>query len=76
MDASDHKKRIANLVREYGCVPAAAPDGPLLLRFNAGKLGAAIERECARARVVGWTKITLHMDLQDAALLARHLRRK
>jgi hypothetical protein len=72
----DHKARIAQLVSKYGCVPTDAPDGPVLENWNLERLAAGIEQEAARARVYGWTKITLHMDLPDALRLAQALRRR
>jgi hypothetical protein len=52
-----------------------APDGPVVERFEAKKVAAAIEQEIARSRVMGWTRITLHMDLDDALKLAHTLKR-
>lgn len=68
------KQRIEKVLGLYGCLPDA-PDGPVIPRFDAKVLAAAIEQEIIRAGQYGWSKITLHMDVPDAALLAQHLRR-
>jgi len=68
------KAQIAKLIQTYGCVPVNAPDGPVVERFDPERLSDAIQSELNRATESGWTKITLHMDLLDAALLAKHLR--
>ena len=52
-----------------------APDGPVIEQFNCLALADAIEQECARAAIVGWPKVSLHMDIEDARLLAGALRR-
>lgn len=52
-----------------------APDGPIVPEFDARKLAEAIEHEIARAHAVGWTRISLHMDLMNAIRLAQALRR-
>ena len=49
-------------------------DGHLLERFDPGRLGTVLDLEIARAVEIGWTKISLHMDLADARQLARFLR--
>jgi hypothetical protein len=52
----------------------AAPDGPIVHRFDPVLLAQAIDQELARCAVMGWPKISLHMDVRDAMLLARLLR--
>lgn len=52
-----------------------APDGPVIERFDPKRLAAALELELARSRARGWPRITIHMDLDDAAKLAHALRR-
>lgn len=51
-----------------------APDGPLLATFEPHAVGAAIEQEIIRARANGWPRISIHMDLADAAALAHVLK--
>lgn len=51
-----------------------APDGPYLAHFHPVQLAAAIEGEIVRARLNGWAKISLHMDLKDATALAHVLK--
>ena len=51
-----------------------APDGPLLATFEPVAVAAAIEQEILRARTNGWPRISLHMDLVDAAALAHALK--
>jgi hypothetical protein len=74
MNAELSRLEIERIVAKYGCVPLDAPDGPFVERFDAIELGKAIEREINRASEREWSKITLHMDILDAALLAKHLR--
>jgi hypothetical protein len=64
--------KVAQLINRFGCLPEA-PDGPTLPKFQAKALGKAINHEIARAKEYGWSKITLHMDLPDAHLLAQYL---
>jgi hypothetical protein len=68
------KRRIAQLIQTYGCLPDA-PDGPRLERFDAEALATAIDQEIARSIEYGWSKLTIHMDIPDARLLASYLRR-
>lgn len=65
---------VEKLIQQYGCLPATG-DGPVIARFDRNALAAAIECELSRASEYGFTKITLHMDLPDAALFAQFLRR-
>lgn len=51
-------------------------DGPRLDKFDVHLLAQAIESEVARAKENGWPKISLHMDLEDAYLLAQVLKRR
>jgi hypothetical protein len=48
--------------------------GPVLERFDAKHLAAAIESELERAATFGWPKISLHMDVVDAMRLAKFLK--
>lgn len=63
------------MLDRFGCLPAA-PDGPVIPEFDARNLALAIEQEVQRAGQYGWSKITLHMDIPDAALLAQYLRKR
>ena len=51
-------------------------DGPRLEAFNPSKLGAALAQEIARAGERGWPKISIHLDIADAAQLAAYLKRR
>lgn len=70
----DEQLRQAARKAARGDLPLA-PDGPVLERFDHKKLAVALDLELARSRARGWTRITLHMDLDDAAKLAHVLRR-
>lgn len=67
-------EKVAKLIQRYGCLPDAG-DGPVLPRFEPLAVAKAIEGELLRARDYGWSKITLHMDIPDAVLLAKQLRK-
>jgi hypothetical protein len=66
-------KRIIAAKTMNGTLPEA-PNGPVVPRFNAKELARAIEQEITRSNMVGWTRISLHMTLDDAARLAKFLR--
>lgn len=70
----DAVKRIVSAKVKTGQLPDA-PSGPIIPRFNAKELAHAIEQEINRSRLVGWTKISIHMTIEDAAMLAKALRR-
>ena len=74
MDHHAGARLVERLIQQYGCLPSLT-DGPALPSFDPQALAQALEHEIARAGEYGWTKITLHMDVPDAALLAQHLRR-
>lgn len=67
------KRQMLRIMDAFGCLPDAT-DGPILEHFDAYALGAAIEQEAAKAGIYGWSKITLHMDLREALVLASHLK--
>lgn len=48
-------------------------DGPRLEAFDAKQLAQALKDEVQRAKQTGWSKVSLHMDLEDALALAKHL---
>jgi len=50
-------------------------DGPRLDKFDPQRLAMALEQECERSKVMGWPKVSLHMDVIDALLLARALKK-
>ncbi|MGH9463094.1 MAG: hypothetical protein ACRD1X_17935 [Vicinamibacteria bacterium] len=50
-----------------------APDGPIIPAFHPRLLAGALRQEIERARKIGWTKISLHMDVEDAVALAAAL---
>jgi hypothetical protein len=68
------KRIIEGLIAKYGCLPSAA-DGPIIARFDPKALEEAIMHEVKRAGEYGWPKVTIHMDIPDAILLAQFLRR-
>lgn len=70
----DGARIVEKMLSQYGCLPATG-DGPVIARFDRMALAAAIECELNRASEYSFTKVTLHMDLPDAALLAQFLRR-
>lgn len=74
---TDHKAGLRRAIHRAGGLTGLpeAPDGPLLERWNARALAQALDQEIARARLMGWPKITLHMDTADAERLARLLRK-
>ena len=73
LELSHARTAVENIIAKYGCLPSA-PDGPIVEHFDRVALAQAIESEVQRASLVGWTKITLHMDMLDAMQLARVLR--
>ena len=50
-------------------------DGPSLEKFSARALADALDQELARALDIGWTKISIHMDLRDARSLSLFLKK-
>lgn len=75
MNQSGGARRVEKLIHEFGCLPALG-DLSTIARFDALEVAAAIETELSKAGEYGFTKITLHMDLPDAAMLAKHLRKR
>ena len=67
------RETVENLMAKYGCL-GGAPDGPMIEHFDPIALAQGLEQEVQRAALVGWQKITLHMDVADALKLARKLR--
>lgn len=67
-------RAVEKMMQTFGCLPTA-PDGPIIERFNPHDLAAALERELERGAEYGWSKITLHMDVPDALMLAKYLRK-
>jgi len=51
-------------------------DGPSLDKFAPRALADALDQEIARALEIGWTKISIHMDLRDARSLSLFLRKR
>lgn len=72
----DDKRLIQAAVKRHGGVEnlPPAPDGPLVTTFEPRAVAAAIEAEIFRARMNGWPRISIHMDLVDAAALAGALK--
>lgn len=76
MDPNEiHKERIAEEWTESGGKLKKAPNGPIIPEFAPIPLAQALEQEIRRAHLYGWPKISLHMDILDAAMLAAFLRR-
>jgi hypothetical protein len=68
------QKTLAQAIREAGgvdCLPEIT--GPKLEHFDAHALANAIKQEVIRSKIVGLPKLSLHMDLEDALVLARFL---
>jgi hypothetical protein len=70
------KIKVARALKKYDGVLPDAPTGPIIEKFDPVRLAEGIEQEIARCRIYGWQKITMHMDIIDAAKLAHVLRRK
>jgi hypothetical protein len=68
------KRIVEGLMQQYGCLPSLS-ERQTIEQFNCNRLADAIEAEVNRAKEYGFTKITLHMDIPDAAKLAAALRR-
>lgn len=70
-----HRGEIVKAIRQAGGVALLpdVPDGPILKVFDPKALAAAIRHELIRSEITGWQKISLHMDLDDAAALMRYL---
>jgi hypothetical protein len=70
------KARVQRILDQFGCLPSISRDCTEdLPGFNSLALAESLERMIARSRDYGHTKITLHMDLPDAARLAEALRK-
>jgi len=67
------RTRLQQVLSTFGCIPPA-PDGPAIPEFEPLALAQAVEHELHRCGMVGWSKVTLHMDVQDAVALAQYLR--
>jgi hypothetical protein len=71
------RRGVTEAIRRVGGDPTKLPlvDGPLVPEYDVRELARALDQEIVRAAESGWTKISLHMDVRDAMLLARDLRR-
>lgn len=65
---------VEKMMQQYGCLPSIDGGGQVIPAFERVNLATAIEQELSRAGDYGFTKITIHMDLPDAAKFARFLR--
>ena len=74
MNQQGGARAVEKLMQQFGCLPSA-PDGPIVSTFDPVVLANAVEQEVRRSKEYGWSKVTLHMDLPDAELLVRALRR-
>ena len=67
--------RAAQIIDKFGCLPSITPLTEMP-GFNSLELAQAIEANLNEAQLYGHTKITIHMDLPDAAALAKCLRER
>jgi hypothetical protein len=67
-------QRVQQIINTFGCLPSVNPV-TTLPAFDPLTLAQALEAQLNEARVYGHTKITLHLDLPDAYLLAQALRK-
>lgn len=74
MDQKQGARVVEKMMQQYGCLPSIG-ETATVAHFDPLELSQAIEAEINRAGDYGFTKITLHMDLPDAVLLARTLRK-
>jgi hypothetical protein len=65
---------VNNIMEKYGCLPTLN-DMRTLEVFSPEGMSQAIEHEANKAAEYGFSKITLHMDIPDAILLAKALRK-
>jgi hypothetical protein len=68
----DDLRKLQHAAQHGGSVP----DGPVIPCFDPRALAEAIEQEVARSRILGWGKISLHFDVEDAAEFARWLKKR
>lgn len=66
---------VEKMIQTYGCLPSIG-EMTTITEFQALELAQGLEAEINRSGDYGFTKITLHMDLPDAAKLAKYLRGK
>ena len=71
----NQKEQVIAALDKHGGVLPPAPTGPIVEAFDTASLAAAIDSEIERSKLYGWTKLSLHFDLPDAAEFARWLRR-
>lgn len=69
------KQRVAELMDRYGCLPRLGEHLGEIPEFDADRLGQTLEQAINKAKEYGLVKVTLHMDIPDAAKLAKHLRK-
>jgi hypothetical protein len=70
------KARLQAIMDRFGCLPSLSRECTEdLPGFDRLALARSLERMIARSRDYGMTKITVHMDLLDAAQLAEALRK-
>ena len=69
-----HRQNVERMFESKGILPGL-PEGPIVPRFHAQQLAAAIEHELNRADFMGLTRVSISMDLIDAAELMKFLRK-
>ena len=74
VDKTSGARAVEKLIQQFGCLPSV-PEGEVIDAFTPAGLGRAINYEINRAKEYGFVKITLHMDLPDAAKLASYLQK-
>jgi hypothetical protein len=67
-------RQVEKMMQQFGCLPSIG-ESSVVQQFNTKELALALETEINRSVDYGFTKITLHMDLPDAVLLAKELRK-
>ena len=75
LEKSAGAARVHKLLDTFGCLPSIQPLATLP-RFDPLELAQAVEASLNEAGVYGHTKITIHLDLPDAAALAQWMRRQ
>lgn len=74
-DKTSGARAVEKMIQQYGCLPSVGEATSTLSEFNPKRLGEEMEKLIAMSKDYGMTKLTLHMDLPDAAKLAAHLRK-
>jgi hypothetical protein len=76
MSNEQGKRWVSKMMETHGCIPGLSDGGTTIIEFRPQELAQALASEIGKAAATGLTKITIHLDLPDAALLARFLQEK